>query len=319
MRWMDDCLSFDKYLKNNQPEQAVIIGGGYVGLEMAEALTRRGVKVTLVEFADNILTTVDESLAKTVAENLSAQGIKIVTGTAIEEIEETDSGLLVSGSGGFKLETDVVLASVGTEPNTDLGQAAGLKTGLKGAYQVNRKMETSQPDIYAGGDCVETLNQITGKHSYYALGTVAHKHGRIIGSNICGQDQEFAGVIGTQSLKLFDTVIARTGLDKKEAREAGFQPIQAEVEAWDHKIYYPPAYKTRVHVVADARSRRILGAQILGHIDAEISKRIDIFAAAIYQETTIEDFNQFDLSYTPPLSSPWDPVQTAVQALPEAD
>jgi NADPH-dependent 2,4-dienoyl-CoA reductase/sulfur reductase-like enzyme len=128
-------------------------------------------------------------------------------------------------------------------------------------------------------------------------------------------DQEFEGVIGTQSIKLFETVVARTGLDEEEAKSAGFNPVTAEIEAWDHKIYYPPAYNTYLKVIADKESRKIIGAQILGNINAEISKRIDIFSSAIYNWMTIEEFSQLDLSYTPPLSSPWDPVQSVVQKL----
>ena len=315
MRWMDDCLNFDKYLKEQKPAKAVIVGGGYVGLEMAEALIRRGLRVTLVEFADTVLTTVDRPFRKIIQERLEEKGIEIVTGVGIEEIEASGGRLNVYGTGGFKAETDTVLISVGTKPNTALGAEAGIETGLKGAFRVNRKLETSIPDIYSGGDCVETLNQITGRHTYYALGSVAHKHGRVIGSNICGRDIEFAGAIGTQSIKLFDTVVARTGLDEKEAAENGFTPVTAEIETWDHKVYYPPAYKTFVRVIADENTKQILGAQILGSINSEISKRIDIFAAAVYHKMNLSDFCQLDLSYTPPLSSPWDPVQMAVHKI----
>lgn len=315
MRWMDDCLNFDNYLKNNHPQEAVVVGGGYVGLEMAEALVRRGLKVTLVEFMDTILNTVDKPFRKIVQKRLEEKGIRIITGTAIEKIEENGDKLIVSGSNGFQKEADTTLVSVGTKPNTDLGKKIGITTGIKEAYKVNEKMETNISDIYAGGDCAETLNSISGEYTYYALGTVAHKHGRIIGSNICGQETEFAGVIGTQSIKLFDLVVARTGFDEKEALDSGYEPVTSEIETWDHKEYFPPAYKTKIRVIADKNSRQILGAQITGHIDAEISKRIDIFAAAIYNKMTTADFNQIDLSYTPPLSSPWDPVQMAVQKL----
>ncbi|MFP4372208.1 MAG: FAD-dependent oxidoreductase [Halanaerobium sp.] len=315
MRWMDECLEFDNYLKEEKPEEALIVGGGYVGLEMAEALIRRGQKVTLVEFLDNVLNTVDLSLRKEVEIMMQKKGVDIITATAVEKIENQTGSLLVKGSNGFEKEVDTVLVSVGTRPNTELGKEAGINTGFKKAFEVNRKMETNLKDIYAGGDCAETLNYITGKYNYYALGTVAHKHGRIIGSNICGLETEFEGVIGTQSLKLFDHVIARTGLNEKEAAANSFEPISVEIEADDHKHYYPESVKLKIKVTADTETERILGAQIMGEKKAEISKRIDIFAAAIYNQLTVNEFSQLDLSYTPPLSSPWDPVQTAVQQL----
>ncbi|MFW5980332.1 MAG: FAD-dependent oxidoreductase [Halanaerobiales bacterium] len=315
MRWMEDSIKFDKYLKNNNPESAVIVGGGYVGLEMTEALIRRGLEVTLVEFEDTVLNTVAEPFRRIVQKKLEDKGARIITGTAVESIEKKDDSLKVYGSNDFELETDTVLISIGTKPNTELGEKAGIEIGDKGAFKVNKKMETNIKDIYAGGDCVETLNAINGEYTYYALGSIAHKHGRIIGSNICGQDREFAGALGTQSIKIFDTVIARTGFDEKEAKENGFEIVTAETSTWDHKIYYPPAYELQLKVVADKNSGRILGAQILGNINAEVSKRIDIFASAIYNEMTIEEFSDLDLSYTPPLSSPWDPVQMVVQKL----
>ncbi len=315
MRWMDDSIQFNKYLENNNPDQAVIVGGGYVGLEMTEALIRRGLEVTLVEFEDTILNTVAKPFRKLVEKKLAAKGAEIVTGTAVEKIEKENNGLRVYGSDEFSVEADTVLISVGTEPNTELGTKAGIETGDYGAFKVNKKMETNLKDIYAGGDCAETLNAVSNEYTYYALGSIAHKHGRIIGSNICGQDREFAGALGTQSIKIFDTVIARTGFDAEEAENNGFEVITATINTWDHKVYYPPAYELKIKVVADKDSRRILGAQILGNINAEVSKRLDIFASAIYNEMTIEKISNLDLSYTPPLSSPWDPVQMAVQEL----
>ncbi|MFW5787656.1 MAG: FAD-dependent oxidoreductase [Halanaerobiales bacterium] len=313
MRWMEDCITYDNFLKSNNPEKVLIIGGGYVGLEMAEALTRRGAQVKIVEFLDTVLNTVDRPFRKIVEQKLKDQGIEIVTDTAVEEIEKIGGGLLVKGSDNFRTEADSVLVSVGAKPNTRLGEKVGIETGIKGAYKVNRKMETNIPDIYAGGDCTETLNLITGEYDYYALGTVAHKHGYIIGSNLCGKNTEFAGALGTQSIKIFDTVIARTGFNQQEAAKNGFEPIISEIEIPDHKEYYPPSYKINIRVVADKDSQKLLGAQILGNINAEISKRIDIFSTAIYNDMDISEFNQLDLSYTPPLSRPWDPVQSAVQ------
>lgn len=315
MRWMDDAISFDEFIKNHQPQKAAVIGGGYVGLEMADALSKRGLKVTVIEFMDSVLTTVNPRFRKLIKEKLEAEGIEIILSTEVKNIEKIESGIKISGSNNLSLKVDTAVVSVGTRPNSFLAEGTELITNERGAFKVNQKMETNIKDIYAGGDCAETLDFLTEDYRYYALGTVAHKHGRIIGSNICGKESDFDGSIGTQSIKIFDQVISRTGLNEKEARKAGFDPISTEITADDHKAYYPPVYKTYIKVIADQNSRRIIGAQILGSYHAEISKRIDIFATAIYNQMTVEEFSQLDLSYTPPLSSPWDPVQTAVQKL----
>ena len=176
-------------------------------------------------------------------------------------------------------------------------------------------METNIPDVYAAGDCVETWHRILKSYTYLPLGTIAHKQGRIAGENAVGGNKEFAGTLGTQSVKIFDKVVARTGLNENEALKAGFQPVSADFETWDHKVYYPPAEKLYIRVIADQKTGKIVGAQMFGAYKTEVSKRIDIFGAAIFHETTVNQFSDYDLSYTPPLSSPWDPVQMAVQNL----
>jgi NADPH-dependent 2,4-dienoyl-CoA reductase/sulfur reductase-like enzyme len=314
MRWIDDCLKFDNYLKEQTPKSAVVIGGGYIGLEMAEALIRRGVSVTLIEFADRILTTVDKEFSEIVRNKLEEKGAKIVTGKAVRSITKNENRLRVNAAPDYQIDADCVLVAVGAVPETEIAKKIGIHTGIKGAIKVSSRMETNIPDIYAGGDCVESLHNITKQHTYIALGTTAHKHGRIIGENICGLHSEYPGTLGTQSLKLFDLVIARTGMNDAEASAAGFEPKTVDLETWDHKVYYQTAYKTRIRLTADKRSKRILGCQICGNIHTEISKRVDIVAAAIHNKVTIPEFIQMDLSYSPPLSSPWDPTQMAAQA-----
>ena len=223
--------------------------------------------------------------------------------------------LSVACTGGLVLNADMVLVSVGSTPNTSLGRSIGLATGLKGAFSVNRRMETAVPGVYAAGDCVETWHRLLNRYIYLPLGTVAHKQGRVAGENAVGLTRDFAGTLGTQSLKLFDKVVARTGLNEMEADHAGFQPVGADLETWDHKAYYPGATKLVIRVLADADTGRLLGAQMVGAYGAEVSKRLDIIATAIHHGMTVAEFSEYDLSYTPPLSSPWDPVQMAVQSL----
>lgn len=314
MRWIDDALNFDHYLKEHTPQSAVVVGGGYIGLEMTEALIRRGVSVTLIEFADRILTTVDKEFSELVKMKLEEKGARIITGKAVQSIAEKMGKLVVVATPDFSVETDCVLVAVGAVPETELARKTGINIGIKNAIKVNARMETNLPDVYAGGDCVESLHVITKKSTYIALGTTAHKHGRIIGENVCGLNSEYPGTLGTQSIKLFDMVIARTGMNDAEASAAGYEARTIDFETWDHKVYYPPAYKTRMRLTADKSTKQILGCQISGNIGAEISKRIDIIAMAIHKNVTVPEFIQMDLSYTPPLSSPWDPLQMAAQA-----
>ncbi len=213
----------------------------------------------------------------------------------------------------------MVLVAVGSRPETGLARSAGIETGVKGAICVNRRMETSIPDIYAAGDCAETYHRLLGKNTYLPLGTTAHKQGRIAGENAVGGNREYAGTLGTQSVKIFNLVAARTGLKDDEALKEGFSPLSVDIETWDHKIYYPHAEKMRIRITGDQKTGKLLGAQIIGAYGTEVSKRIDTVAAAIHNGMTVESLNDLDLSYTPPLSSPWDPVQMAAQAWSQAN
>ena len=314
LRWMDDCFAVHQWLTEHEPRSALIVGGGYIGMEMADALSLRGLSVTVVEFAETALTTVDKPLGEEVAAELKRHGVDTATGVGIESIERDGNGLTVKGTNEFSARADLALVAVGCRPSAQLAAGAGIKTGIKGAIKVNQRMETSATDIYAAGDCVETWHHLLKNYTYLPLGTTAHKQGLIAGENAAGGNREFAGSLGTQAVKIFDLVAARTGLRDSEAQEARFDPLTDEFEAWDHKAYYPGAKKMIIRITGDRATRRLLGAQILGHYKSEVSKRIDIFAAALFNDMTVEQLTDLDLSYTPPLSSPWDPVQMAAQA-----
>ena len=231
----------------------------------------------------------------------------------IEEIVQEGGQLRVRGSEGFSTTTDLVLVGVGVQPVTDLAQSAGVSLGVGNAIRVSRAMETDVPDIYAAGDCVETWHRLLERPAYLPLGTTAHKQGRIAGENAVGGHQEFVGTLGTQVVKVFDMVVARTGLRDEEARRAGFDPLTVESTTWDHKVYYPGAHEMRLRLTGDQRTGRLLGAQIAGDFHDEVAKRVDIFATALFHGMRIDDLNALDLSYTPPVSSPWDPVQMSAQ------
>jgi NADPH-dependent 2,4-dienoyl-CoA reductase/sulfur reductase-like enzyme len=313
LRTMADSFAVHQHLTNHAPESAVIVGGGYIGLEMADAFVYRGMSVTVVEHSASVMKTVDTSLGEIIKEELQSHGVTVVNNTAIESIEQQGTKLLVKGK-GFETKTDMVLVAVGVKPSTTLAQTANVATGIKGAIKVNARMETNIPGIYAAGDCVETWHRLLNQYTYLPLGTTAHKQGRVAGENAGGGNREFAGSLGTQVVKVFELAIARTGLRDSEATEVGFEPVTLETAIWDHKAYYPGARQLHIRLTGDRRTQRLLGTQIVGHYQAEVAKRIDIFATALFHNMKIEDLNDLDLSYTPPLSSPWDPVQMSAQA-----
>lgn len=282
-------------------------------MEMADALTRKGLSVTLLVRSDRILKTIDPEMGETIRNELERHGVNVIDQFAVSAIEKRGKKLLIRNVQEIPVKGDMVLAATGARPETTMAGMAGISTGSQGAVRVNRAMETNIKDIYAAGDCVETWHRLLKKYTYHPLGTTAHKQGRVAGENAAGGKSEFAGSLGTQVVKIFDIVAARTGLCGSEARESGFDPSTTEQEIWDHKVYYPGATPLRIRITGDRKTHRLLGAQMIGHYRAEISKRIDIFAAAIFNEMTVESLSQLDLSYTPPLGSPWDPVQMAAQ------
>jgi NADPH-dependent 2,4-dienoyl-CoA reductase/sulfur reductase-like enzyme len=314
LRWMADSFAIHEYIERHKPASALIIGSGYIGMEMADALTRRGLAVTVAGHSRSVLKTVDPEFGSLVQAELERNGVRVVNEAAVEEILPGDGRLEVSGAHGFQARADLVLIAAGAEPTVDVAKSAGIALGQAGAIRVNRRMETETPGIFAAGDCAETWHRLLGKSVYLPLGTAAHKQGRIAGENALGYNREYAGTLGTQVVKIFDLAVARTGLRQDEALAQGFIPLTVETQSFDHKAYYPGPCRLHVRVTGDRATGRLLGAQIIGHWRAEVAKRIDIFATAIFHAMSVEDMNQLDLSYTPPLSSPWDPVQMSAQA-----
>ncbi len=310
---MRDSFAIHGFIDSAKPRRAVIVGAGYIGLEMADALTHLGIEVTIASRTPTVLPTVEPTFGETVAKELEHHGVRAFTSVEAHAIVKTGDHLHVSGSGGFAQDCEMVLVAVGVKPNTQLAVEAGVKPGAKGALLVNRRMETAISGIYAAGDCVETWHRLLHRYTYLPLGTTAHKQGRCAGENAVGGNREFAGSIGTQVVKIFDLVIARTGLRQDEAVRYGYAALTTESTSFDHKAYYPGAKPLRIRVTGDGETGRLLGAQILGSWGTEISKRVDIFATALFSEMSVDGLVDLDLSYTPPLSSPWDPVQMAAQ------
>lgn len=309
----EDSFRVHRFLEERRPESAVIIGAGYIGLEMADALNHRGIHVTVASRTESVLATVDPCFGRHVEEELKRHKVEVFNRVEVTSIKQDGNRLTVEGSQNFCASADLVLVAVGVRPNSELGSSAGISTGAKSALRVNRRMETDLADVYAAGDCAETWHRLLNQYAYLPLGTTSHKQGRIAAENAMGGHRDFAGSVGTQVVKIFDLVVARTGLRDHGALSAGFCPFTAETTFWDHKAYYPGAHELHIRITGDRNSGLLMGAQLLGHIDSEVSKRIDIFASALFHGMTVEALSDLDLSYTPPLSSPWDPVQMGAQ------
>jgi NADPH-dependent 2,4-dienoyl-CoA reductase/sulfur reductase-like enzyme len=318
---MGDTFAVMRTLENAAPASAVIVGAGYIGLEMADALTTRGLFVTQMEQLPEVLPTVDPALGALVHAELAAHGVEVLTGTAVRQISRAPGGeagrleVAAAATDGTAVTraADMVLVVVGVRPDTGLAAGAGATLGFKGAIAVDRQMRTGLPDVFAAGDCVTTHHRLLGE-TYLPLGTTAHKQGRVAGENALGGHREFAGSLGTQVVKIFDQAAARTGLRDHEAVPAGFDPVTVESQADDHKAYYPGSHRITMRVTGDRATGRLLGMQLFGHKNAEIAKRIDIAATAIFHGMTADAVSDLDLSYTPPLGSPWEAVQMATQA-----
>jgi NADPH-dependent 2,4-dienoyl-CoA reductase/sulfur reductase-like enzyme len=310
LRFMADGFAMQQFIEEENPRKAIIVGGGYIGLEMAEALTRRGLRITVLEFLPGVLSTLDPDMGRLVRKELESRGVTVLTGKAVQSIENKGGSLAVNAS-GETLTTDMVLVATGVKPSTELARTAGIALGVAGAIQVSRTMATNVPDILAAGDCAETWHHVLKSKVYMPLGTTAHKQGRVAGENMVGGNREFQGTLGTQVVKVFDRVAAGTGLRDAPARKEGFEPLTVTLNTLDRNAYYPDAREINISITGDRRTGRLLGAQIIGHRDSEVSKRIDIIAAALFNDMPVEGLSDLDLAYTPPLSSPWDPVQRA--------
>jgi NADPH-dependent 2,4-dienoyl-CoA reductase/sulfur reductase-like enzyme len=318
---MGDTFAVMRTLEQAAPASAVIVGAGYIGLEMADALTVRGLQVIQMEQLPGVLPTVDPELGALVHAELASRGVEVLSGTTVRQISRNPSGeagrlrVQATAADGTAVTrtADMVLVVVGVRPDTALAAAAGATLGARGAIAVDRRMRTSLPDVLAAGDCVITHHRLLGE-TYLPLGTTAHKQGRVAGENALGGIREFAGSLGTQVVKIFDQAAARTGLRDHEAKAAGFDPVTIGSEADDHKAYYPGSHRITIRVTGDRGTGKLLGVQLFGHRHAEIAKRIDIAATAIFHNMTVDAVGDLDLSYTPPLGSPWEAVQMGAQA-----
>ncbi len=296
-----------------QPRRAVVVGGGYIGIEMAEAMVRRGLAVTLVDRAPEPMTTLDPDMGALVRDAMQGMGIAVLTGTAVTGFETGPDGRVNGvGTEDGTLPADIVVLGLGVRPAAELAQSAGLPLGEHGGVLTDLRMRVPGHDgVWAGGDCVEVLHRVSQRRVHVALGTHANKHGRVIGTNLGGGYATFPGVVGTAVSKVCDLEVGRTGLLEAEARAVGFEPVSVTVRSTTRAGYFPGATPITVKMIAERGTGRLLGAQLVGREGS--GKRVDVCAVALWNEMTVEEMIGLDLGYAPPFSPVWDPVLVAAR------
>lgn len=308
-----DAEGIKKVLAQHKAKDVVIIGGGLIGVEATEALATHGCRVTIVEMLPQILNMLDWEIARLVENYVETNGVRVMTGTkaiALENRGETDDIVTHVRTDKGDLPADIVILAIGVRPNVSLAQKAGLTIGEKtGAIQVDDHMRTSDPDIYAAGDCVECIDRLTGQPCYVPLGSTANKQGRVAAVNICGGNEVFPGVLGSSICKVFDYCAARTGLTERAAKDLGYELITAMVPGVDRAHYMPKSKILLMKIVADKNTGRLLGVQVTG--PGEGAKRVDVAATAITAGMTLDQLAHLDLSYAPPYASAMDNLITA--------
>ena len=302
--------------RDGRQHRAVVVGGGYVGLELAEALVIRGLEVALVDAAPQPMTTLDPDMGAMVADALRKVGVGLHLETPVEGFEVADGRVTAVCTPAVSLPADLVVLGLGVRPNSALAADAGIATGPTRGIIVDDHMRTSVAGIFAAGDCVETHHRVSNRPVAIALGTHANKQGRVVGINATGGDATFPGVVGTAISKICKYEVARTGLNEREADEAGFDAVAVTIAGETRAHYYPGATPIHVKVVAERQTGRLLGAQIVGEEGA--AKRVDVLAAAVWSAMSAEEFASLDLAYAPPFSPVWDPVLIAARKVAEA-
>ena len=309
LRTVEDTLKIKAYLTTRRPQSAVVVGGGFIGIEVAENLRACGVNVTLVEAAGQLMAPFDRDMAAFLHAGLRKNGIGLLLGRMVEGFADTDGGIDVRLKDAGTLHADMAVLAIGVVPETGLAKAAGLELGIKGSIAVNDRMETSVPDIYAVGDAVQIRNFVTGADTLISLAGPANKQGRIAADNICGGDSRYTDGQGSSIIKVFDMTAAVTGINEKTAASLGIETDKVILSPMSHAGYYPGGRLMTMKVLFEKGSYRLLGAQIVG-FDG-VDKRIDVLATAIRAGMKAYELVDLDLAYAPPYSSAKDPVNMA--------
>lgn len=315
LRTLADGIEVKHYITEHAPQKATIIGGGYIGLEMAEACRMLGMDVTILEKFSSILGTMGNDVTQLAEEHLREQQVRIMKSVAVNSFEEVEGkcAYVVIDGQKQRIETEIVIIAIGVRPEIALARGAGIEIGDTGAIAVNAQAQTSIENIYAGGDCTEITHLVSGEKVSVASGTVARKLGRTAGKNfVVPGSYTFKGVVGTMATKVFDLEIARTGLTLMESKRLGFDAITSTITTDSRVRTYPGNQQIMVSFIMDRKSKRLLGAEMVGK--EGVAKRIDVLAAALHNQMTVQAISQLDLSYAPPFSPPWDPILIAANA-----
>lgn len=309
LRTVEDTFRIKEYISKHQPKSAVLAGGGFIGLELAENLKKLGMDVTIVQRPKQLMNPFDADMASFIHSEIRKHGVKLALGHTVEGFEEKDGGIDILLKDEMPLHADMVVLAIGVTPDTYLAKEAGLKLGIKGSIVVNDRMETSIPDIYAAGDAVQVKQYVTGQDALISLAGPANKQGRIIADNICGGDSRYTGSQGSSVIKVFDMTAATTGINETNARKAGLDVDTVILSPMSHAGYYPGGKVMTMKVVFEKETYHLLGAQIVGY--EGVDKRIDVLAAAIHGKMKATELKDLDLAYAPPYSSAKDPVNMA--------
>lgn len=309
LRTVEDTFRIKEYINTSHPKSAVLAGGGFIGLELAENLRELGMEVTIVQRPKQLMNPFDPDMASFIHSEMRRHGIRLALGHTVEGFEEKDGGVDVLLKDEAPLHADMVVLAIGVTPDTALAKEAGLELGIKGSIVVNDRMETSVPDIYAAGDAVQVKHYVTGQDALISLAGPANKQGRIIADNICGGDSRYQGSQGSSVIKVFDMTAATTGINETNAPKAGLATDTVILSPMSHAGYYPGGRVMTMKVVFEKETYRLLGAQIVGY--EGVDKRIDVLATAIHAGMKATQLKDLDLTYAPPYSSAKDPVNMA--------
>jgi len=304
-------LELRRLLDAEAAKTGVVVGGGYIGLEMAEALVRRGIEVTLVDRSPQLMGTLDEEMGELVSRAMRDFGVTVHLKESLTGFETREGKVVGVVTDKRSLPVDIVILGLGVRPNTALAAAAGIPLGVKGAIRVNERMQTGVAGIWAAGDCAESFHLVSRRPFYIALGTVANRQGRVAGINLGGGYATFPGVTGTAVTKVGQVEVARTGLQEKELRALGIEWVSAVIKSRTRAGYFPGSGEITVKVLAEKGSGRLLGGQIVGMEGS--AKRIDTLATALHADFTVAEMINLDLGYAPPFSPVWDPVVIAAR------
>jgi NADPH-dependent 2,4-dienoyl-CoA reductase/sulfur reductase-like enzyme len=310
MRAVEDGVAARDFIQREKPKHAVIIGAGYIGLEMAESFHELGLETTVIGRPPQVLKRFDADMAQLVQDELESKGTRLSLGDEVKALEGDAQGRVhrvISSKGAF--EADLVLLAMGVQPNAALAKTASVALGETGAIAADSQMRTNLPGVFAAGDCAEAYHRITGRGAYIPLATTANKQGRVAGTNLGGGHAEFEGIVGTAITKVLDVYAALTGLSEKEAQELGYAVQSTTIQAGSRAHYYPGVRPMHVKLVLEEGSGRLLGGQIVG--DEGAGPRIDVLATALHKGMTVEELSRLDLAYVPPIAPVWDPLLVA--------